>query len=859
MILAKSEKRITLSQHTKGLLEQLEVLRAKTTYLEDNLFYNLLKIVAFCHDLGKVSPSFQISVRNWQYNPNIPFPDIPHSIFSIFWINQKELQRRIYNEDEQKLLFTAVAFHHWRENFEELVNFSSRELKKALQILLEDHELRDSLLQNLKNEFNDESFLDYHSLIGFNKELAEEIVEGKKFSEILFLPYLITSLPSKIEISDDTFKKLRILLGSLLRLDHFVSFIQKEEMLDLKIEIEPEIKDKVIQLIDKNIKSKGGKCWQLEEIRKNDLWNKSLILVAPTGSGKTEFAFLWSAGEKTIFTLPLRTAVNSLYERARDIFSFNKTGLLHSDADIYIYEKIEKREIDRLSWTGEETELMRVLELARHLSYPFLVSTGDQIFPSALQYPGYEKIFLPAGTSRLVIDEVQAYDPKACAIIIKMIEEVTKMGGRFLLMTATLPEFVKRNIENRCGTFQLINKYEGLENFKKHRIVLRDIDIESDEVINEITGHAQKGKRVLVILNTVKKAQNIYDKLRSLCNDKFYLKILHSQFSLSERQIREKEIIDDKFKNPKPDNEKNGKILVATQVVEASLDIDADLLFTEIAPLDYLVQRMGRVLRRVSYVKVKEFRYNDDPNVYICFTKRNSLEIESGEGRVYSKDLLFISLMLIAKMVKALKSDEVEKIKRKLQEISNSKNSLRKKREQMDKQFNTILRNLKIKEGKGKRTYKSFLISEKDKEILVRECYEILDMIANCSYYMDEFYTTLNILDAGYVSNRKKDAQRLFREIYTIPIIAGNQKEKFKKDIKKFVNTHTKINYTQFKKNVLNKYVLHSYIEDFLIPVYHWLVEIPDLSSENYKRLRNWLSDIYVGTGNYDNEKGYLK
>lgn len=74
---------------------------------------------------------------------------------------------------------------------------------------------------------------------------------------------------------------------------------------------------------------------------------------------------------------------------------------------------------------------MRVYELARQLSSPAILSTGDQFFPYALRPPSYEKIFAKLSYSRLIIDEIQAYDPKAAAIVVKFIEHIVQMGVNF--------------------------------------------------------------------------------------------------------------------------------------------------------------------------------------------------------------------------------------------------------------------------------------------------------------------------------------------------------------------------------------------------------------------------------------------
>jgi len=138
--------------------------------------------------------------------------------------------------------------------------------------------------------------------------------------------------------------------------------------------------------------------------------------------------------------------------------------------------------------------------------------------------------------------------------------------------------------------------------------------------------------------------------------------LFHSRFTLEDRRKKELELIGKEFKNPKDEtNETTPKILVATQVVEASLDIDADLLFTEIAPMDALVQRMGRVLRRHKDFIPEEPK---EPNVNVIVFREG---YQSGSKYVYENELIektFAILKSSSEIINAKDDQLAEIIKR---------------------------------------------------------------------------------------------------------------------------------------------------------------------------------------------------
>lgn len=841
-VFAKSSG-VRLRDHVQDILRVLEEFQQTLQKLQESAplvrFWrdkgaDLVRYAAVCHDLGKAQPAFQRKkLGNKDYVPSDTSFEIPHSLASLFFLNLRALEQEI-GEEKLPVFLAAVAFHHFRENFLEYLAAGNVNLRLFCQKLLEDEEWRNKILANLRDELPE-----YQEYIGFNQSLVEGLYNGLHFLDFVPLPYLLAGFPERVRAAlhrgMERERDYIFLSGILERCDHFASFCEDEGRF-FPIEEENLERERLWVRVLEVIREKAGdaKIWQSEFLR-GDI-GANLVLLAPTGYGKTEFAFLWSGGTKLFYTLPLRVAVNSIFERAERFWGRGKVALLHSDADLFF---LGRERTDG----GVPEESGYVRHLSRQLSLPVVVATGDQFFPYALRPPGYERIYTTFSYSCLVIDEVQAYDPKAAAIVVKFAEDMVAMGGRFLIMTATLPEFVRREIGNRTGLQDgaIINLYdhekERLAALCKHRIAtLENLDRVSlaGRILEE--ARCDGGQRVLVVLNTVAGAQELYCTLRNLEGDlSERIWLLHSRFTFADRKEKERRLMEE-FKNPKEEPD-GPKILVATQVVEASLDIDADVLFTELAPMDALVQRMGRVLRRIGpQCKVdvapggRQYRLPQErPNVYI-------FQLQEEERSPYDPGLIRITAWILRKCVQ----DGIS-----LDELDLSECPVVEKKQRRDKDI--VL-------GEGKRDF-----SEYDKYSLVLRFYEAVER--KYEKYLDEFRKVLRVLDTGYTSSTRVEAQRIFRDIADVSVLPKDSLEAFKEEVLRFLENSCgcRPTFLAFREAVLSKYLVSVHPGFTKLEPFSPAVHFPNVAAQVLEILENWLEHIFVAEGHYDPELGFKK
>lgn len=337
--------------------------------------------------------------------------------------------------------------------------------------------------------------------------------------------------------------------------------------------------------------------YQIDILTKCLVNKENLFISAPTGSGKTWaalFPFLWAKKQgidfvdRLIYVLPLRTLATTLYNET--------VNCCHNAYNVKTLP--ENR-------TKEKDEIVITIQTGEQKDDPFfegdiIFTTVDQCLSSYINMP----VSLPkrvgninAGAllgSIVVFDEFHLLQPaKAMGTALEMLDRI-KPFSRFIIMTATLAnkslELLKLILGGeikQLTTNEILSLPSHKEKKRTYRWVNNPIDID-----NIVQHHAKN--RTIVIVNTVKKAQDLFEKLEKILKKtetKIFL--LHSRFYQEDRKGTEEKLNDWFGKKAKYTN----VILVTTQVVEAGIDISADNLHTELAPFNSIVQRAGRCAR----------------------------------------------------------------------------------------------------------------------------------------------------------------------------------------------------------------------------------------------------------------------
>ena len=611
---AKPDK--TLAQHN----EELHIQKKKLIdlgYINDNKIIELLEYSIEFHDIGKINPEFQVRVKeNKKFDIN---KEVAHNILSIHFIDKKDYD----DKNDYESIAYAVFYHHRFGNGD---NDSIRADENTKKII-------ENLLSKLE-------------------EKGIKVI--KKISPSLKLPNLHTDRNIK-------------LLGLLMKCDHSASG-------GYEIEYPNDFLEEALNNLLNEFKEKD-KLADWNDMQKfcKENSDKNIIAIADTGMGKTEGGFLWGGNNKIFFVLPLRTAINAMYKRFNEVIikgenKEERVGLLHSNSLEYYLNNKKELVIDDKD--EKEMDILEYNKRGKHLSLPVTICTPDQIFNFILKYKGYESKLATLSYSKIILDEMQMYDASLLAAVIFGITKIIEMGGKIAIVTATFPPIIeyflnKYLMKDNKNVIKDLDKPEEIveepifikkkftNNEKiRHNIVLIDDEIGIEQILWQFRKNRKdnkKSNKILVICNTIKKAQEIYLKIKEENDLKDKINMLHSNFIREDRKNKEKNILD--FGKTEFDGE---GIWISTSLVEASLDIDFDYLFTELQDLNSLFQRFGRCNRKGK-------KSVDEANCFIYLKIEDKyLKEDGGKSGFIDKDIYENSKKGLENYCKVISKDEIE-------------------------------------------------------------------------------------------------------------------------------------------------------------------------------------------------------
>lgn len=355
------------------------------------------------------------------------------------------------------------------------------------------------------------------------------------------------------------------------------------------------------------------------------------IVEAPTGEGKTEAALHLaqrilkrSLGTGIYVAMPTQATSKGLYDRFEkfcenvDSGEINRVKLIHGAA--VLDELIRKTRMDDLRVDYPDDDRFDwFAQKKRALLATYGVGTVDQSFFGVLLVKHFFLRLYALAGKVLIFDEVHAYDFFMLEIFKLLLKHLKTLGTSVVILSATLPTSVKKILvetwtEKRfipSAEYPLIThatqigenaKQEIFENSfpvcSERTIKLKFLKDDRENVVKEAFTAFSSGARVAVVCNSVDRAQKIYRDIReeiSQIDDtdqRIYL--LHSRLTKRDRNKVEKIVLDRFGKNSQSSLP---AIVVGTQIIEQSLDIDFDYMISDIAPVDLLAQRVGRLHR----------------------------------------------------------------------------------------------------------------------------------------------------------------------------------------------------------------------------------------------------------------------
>ena len=502
-----------------------------------NLNEDTAKIGALLHDIGKASPAFQKTLlAGYTRRPGEVFR---HELASLFFIS-------LANDSIRDEVIEMIVGHH-KSVYKDTREFGILDLE-------------DVTFNNFDKHSN--SFCDWSGVaLGILSELGISTHPLTIEEAEANYDYAVDYCERKIKE-----KGYSVWRGILMAADHYASAMHQitEEEIE-KLFIKPQL----------GYYNRQSDLYPLSKIDTSDL-RPHTIVTAPTGAGKTDF-LLRRCKERVFYTLPFQASINAMYRRFKHDLSDTdaQISLLHSASALIVED-------------GNQEETI----LQRQIGSSIKVMTPHQMASIAFGIKGYESMIIDLKGQDVILDEIHTYSGETQAIVLKIIEVLVGIGCRVHIGTATMPTLLYQRILSLLGgegkVYEVSLPTDALNTYNRH-IVHKANDF--TECVNAIEQSISDKQKVLIVCNTVNRSQELYIELCRKYPDTRKM-LIHSRFRRGDRNSLENKLKEEY------NNCSEACIVVSTQVVEVSLDISFDIMITECAPIDALIQRFGRINRK---------------------------------------------------------------------------------------------------------------------------------------------------------------------------------------------------------------------------------------------------------------------
>lgn len=648
VILAKSNPSESLVRHTWHVLSRLaDQHRLRPTLPDDaacDRIWHWLYWGAFLHDFGKAADGFQAVLngksRSWGYRHEAL------SLAFVDWLFPEGHPDRIY-------VIAVIACHH-RDAAVITKDYSRNRLDpdedSATKMIAQISEANHYRLYRWLMEYSGH----WAEALGFAPhielpdlptwETAQERTKARAIHRAVAELDHYTKSMSFAADADAT------LIGSLLRgliltADHAGS-AHSAPFLPAPLE-----RTAITEIVSKD-------KWFPHQHAADNAPPGSALLISPTSSGKTEAALLWLAQQqlhdqqpapRVFYLLPYQASMNATHQRLQNLFSEKNVGLQHSRVSQVLYARALANELDNdtaAAYAYQQRDLTRLLY------FPVTVMSPYQVLKIPYQLKGFEALLTNFYNGRFIVDEIHAYEPKRLALIIAAMQFLHQYcRARFFIMTATLPPQVRVALHNTLpGLQEITADQETFQQFQRHRVHVLPGDLLAPETVQRIVRDAAD-KSILICCNTVRRVLEVRESLEGALQDcypdgDYEIILIHSRFNSRDRNAKERVITE---RTGVGSQHKQRTIVIATQVVEVSLNIDLDTLYTEAAPLEALLQRFGRVNRaRTEKTTADVYVMREQPekivkliyDIDLIQAAINCLETDSQHGRLIDESMV---------------------------------------------------------------------------------------------------------------------------------------------------------------------------------------------------------------------------